>query len=286
MSRRGFLLAAGGAAAAVAAQMEVLDFASSLFAGEPKPAEKPLVSVAFALRTRGGKWYPSGTAEMLRKIRAQYEAILFQAAKKLDVRLDVMPELLTDGSAYLGRVKKTSPDSQILMALDLARWAPVLKVLQNRRSIPTIVYANVSTNRMGGLAQVPREPGIYLGSTHDVSWLKYAMTMLSTLWRAKRMRILRCPGRDYDEAFKKVTGSAELRAVADFYTRSAKKIVEPTKADILQAARHYIVLRGLIRQGNYDGVTVSGRLCTGAGGPDASPACLAVSRVPSETIGN
>jgi len=280
-SRRRFLAAAGAAAAAV--QLDVFEFASSLLGAEPKPEEKPLVSVAFAIREGGGKWWPSGTAAQLKQIRAQYEKILTDAAKQLDIRLDIMAETLTDEAAYLERVKKTSPDGQILMALDLGQWGPLLKVAQNRGDIPTIVYANVSTFT-SRLDSVPKEPGIYLGSTHDVNWLKSALRMLNTLWRSKRMRIVDCPGEGYQEAFQKVAESDELRAVADFYMKTAKTIVEPARQQILEAVKHYMVLRRLIREGGYDGCAVSGELCTGADGPTSNPACLALSKLMDEGI--
>jgi len=278
-SRRRFLTAAG--AAAVAAQLDVFEFAASLLGAEPKPREKPLISVAFALRKEGGKWWPAGTTAQLEQIRAQYEKILTDAAKKLNVQLDIMPEALTDGASYLEHVKKASPDGQILMALDLKEWEPVLKVAQNRGNVPTVIYANVSNFTLV-LDGVPKGPGIYLGSTHDVNWLKYAMRMLHTVWRSKRMRVVDCPGEAYAEAFKKVSEGDELRAVADFYTKRAEKIVEPVQQQILEAAKHYIVLRQLIREGGYDGCTVQGELCTGADGPTSNPACLALSKLMDE----
>ena len=208
--------------------MEALDFASSLFGAENKTPEKPLISVAFALRKDGGKWWPAGTTTQLAQIRAQYEKILTDAAKKLDVRLDIVPEPLKDDAVYLEYVKKTSPDGQILMALDLKEWGPVFKIAEQRGNIPTIVYANVS-NFTKVLDTVPKGPGIYLGSTHDVNWLEHAMRLLNTVWRSKRMRVIDCPGEGYAEAFDKVTESDELRAVADFYMKTAKGIVEPAR---------------------------------------------------------
>ncbi len=278
-SRRRFLTTAG--AAAVAAQLDVFEFASSLFGAEPEPREKPLFCVAFALRKEGGKWWPAGTKEQLVQIRAQYEKVLTDAAKRLNVRLDIMPEMLTDESTYLEHVKSVSPDGQILMALDLREWGPILKVAENRGDIPTIVYANVSSFTRG-LDGVPKGPGIYLGSTHDVNWLKYAVRMLNTAWRAKRLRIIDCPGEGYDEAFKQVTESDELRAVADFYMKAAKKIVEPAPSQILHAVKHYMVLRRLIRDGGYDGCSVRGGLCIGADGPTSNPACVALSKLLDE----
>jgi len=85
---------------------------------------------------------------------------------------------------------------------------------------------------------------------------------------------------DYFDEFNKVTQSKELRDLADFYKKNAKKIVEPKSADILEAVKHYIVLRRLIEQGQYDGVTVRGPLCIGG----KNPACVAVSRLLDEGI--
>lgn len=190
-----------------------------------------------------------------------------------------MPELMKDGSAYVERIKKTSPDGQILMALDLDRIAPVTTVLKNRGKIPTIVYGNISTHDIKWLRDVAKEPGVYLGFTSDINWLKYALRMHKTLWRInhKPMRILGCPGKDYDEAFKKVTESKELRTVAKFYMETAKKVVEPTQEHVFTSVKHYMTIRGLMRNGDYDGVKISGKLCL-----DGGLGCIALSRLLDE----
>ena len=233
------------------------------------------------LRKEGGKWWPAGTTAQLEQIRAQYEKILTDAAKKLNIRLDIVAEPLKDEAGYLEHVKKTSPDGQILMALNLREWGPVLKVAESRGNIPTVIYANVS-DFTRNLDAIPKGPGLYLGSTHDVNWLKYAMRMLNTVCGSKRMRVVDCPGEDYAEAFGKVSASDELCAVADFYTKCAEKIVEPVQPQIIEAVKHYMVLRQLIDKGGYDGCTVRGELCIGADGPTSNPACLVLSKLMDE----
>ena len=58
---------------------------------------------------------------------------------------------------------------------------------------------------------------------------------------------------------------AEVRAIADFYRKTARSI-EPACADlILDSAKHYIVLRRLMHQRGCNGVTVQGPLCIAAG---------------------
>ncbi len=86
--------------------------------------------------------------------------------------------------------------------------------------------------------------------------MAFALRMLSTIWRTKHTRILFIAGGEtkettvtglgtvfhwipkarFAEDFK-VAQSDEVRAIADFYTKSAQKIIEPTRADILRRPR-------------------------------------------------
>lgn len=279
--RRRFLATAGAAGAATALPFDLLDFASSLFAAEPK-REGPLVSVGFALRpAEPGMTWPSGDTQMLGQIRAHYEKALTDAANELAVRLDILPEPLNaDGSNYLERVAKTSPDGQIMMALQLGWEGRVSAVLEKCGAIPTVVYSNLGTHNIRWMKSTADLPGVYLGATPDIAWLKYALRMQKTLWREKRMSILEnLPNKGYEQEFEKTGESDEMRAVLDYYTKNAEKIVEPPKESILKSVRHYMTIRRLIREGGHDGVTVSSssELCLRGGW-----ACLALSRLLDE----
>ena len=277
VSRRRFLAAAGAAAAL---QLNTFDFASSLFAEEPK-GEEPLVSVAFALRPSGaGMTWPSGDTPMLKQIRAHYEEVLMDAAKELGVRLDILTEPLSeDGSNYLERAEKISPDGQIMMALNLGWEQRVSKVLDKCDATPTVVYTNLGTHNTRWMQRVAELPGVYLGSTPDIAWLKYALRMHKTLWREKRMRILQLPNEGYQGEVEKTADSDEMQAVIDFYTKNAEKIVEPTDENILKSIKHYLTIRRLIRVGGYHGVALasSSDLCLRGGW-----GCVALSRLMDE----
>jgi hypothetical protein len=296
VSRRGFL---AGAAAVAAAEAGLLDFASSLFAADPKPAGQPVVSVVFVRPevTPIVSW-PGGNCDVDAQ-QALFTKTLEDAAKQLGVRLDLRAKPISkpeEVSAYLNQIKKSPPDGMIVCAMELELWAQVDRLVQGRGNVPTVVYSNVSgfTSQL----QVGRNtPGTYLGATQDVGWLAFALRMLSTIWRTKHTRILFIAGGEtkettvaglgtvfhwipkarFAEEFKKVAQSDEVRAIADFYANSAQKIVEPTRADILEAAKNYIVCRRLMEAECCQGLAID---CLGW----KNPVCMAYSKLRDEGI--
>ncbi|GAG03185.1 unnamed protein product, partial [marine sediment metagenome] len=141
-----------------------------------------------------------------------------------------------------------------------------------------------------------KTPKTFLAATQDVGWLASALRMLNAIWRMKNTRILvvgrgnkdttvpglgtlfhPIPKPRFAQELKKVEASDEVRAIADFYARNAKKIVEPTKADILESAKNYIVCRRLMAAENCHGITIN---CLGW----KNPVCLAFSKLLDEGI--
>jgi hypothetical protein len=296
LSRRGFL--AGAGAAAAAAQTGLFELASSLLAAEPKPAAKPVVSVAFV---RPEKPYvvswPGGNCDTQAQ-QALFTKTLTEAAEKLDVRLDVQAQPLDTAervAAFLERTKKSPPDGLIVAAMCLLRWKDVNQIVENRGNVPTIIYSNLSgfTQHL----QCGRNtPNTFLAATQDVGWLASALLMLNAIWRMKHTRILvvadgakdatveglgtafhAVPKARFDEEFKKVAATDEVRAMADAYAKNAKEIVEPTQAEILEAAKNYVVCRRLMGAEKCQGITIA---CLGW----ENPVCLAFSRLLDEGV--
>jgi hypothetical protein len=280
--RRRFL--AGAGAGALATQCDLLQFASSLFAAEPEPAAKPRVSVVFVRRlVGGGCTWPTGTTGQLQAMQELFSKTMTDAATQFGVELDIRPEPLKDAGACIEQLQQKPPDGLIIMAMELTQWPLVFQLVEKRGDLPTLVYSNVAgfVPHYKRVAQFPRT---LMAATEDVGWLAEGVRMFKTLWRMKRMKLLQCPPPGYDEEFNKAAESNEIKAIADYYAGQAKAIVEPKPEQILLAAKHYVVLRRLMQAGGYDGVTVSGPLCTGAHGPDANPACVAVSKLLDEGV--
>ncbi|MCY3024140.1 MAG: hypothetical protein NTW87_34625 [Planctomycetota bacterium] len=291
MSRRGFL--AAGGAAAMAAELGLLDFAPSLCAGESEPAGKPVVRVVFVRPDKEPivSW-PGGNCDVPAQ-QALFTKTLQDAAKALDVQLEVRAEPLyknEDVAAFLEQLKKTPPDGLIVCAQSLFLWQPVNDIVQKRGDIPTIVYSHV-TGFTSNLQCARTTPKTYMGATHEVEWLAFALRMLRTLWRLKTTRILMVTnaGPDvtlkpwgtvlhpinrprFEEEYKKVEESSEIRAIADLYTQHAEKVVEPTRQEIVNAAKNYVVCHRLMQAEKCQGISIA---CLGW----TDPVCLAFSRL-------
>jgi hypothetical protein len=297
VSRRGFL--AGMAAASAATEVGLMDFASSLFAADAAAAEKPVVSVVFIRPEEPVviSW-PGGNCDVAAQ-QALFTKTLNEAAGQLGVQLDVQAKPIDKAeqvAQFLTQIGKKPPDGLIVCAMELTHWPLVDQIVQKRGDVPTIVYSNLSafTSHLQATRSVPKT---FVGATQDVGWLAYALRMLNAIWRMRHTRILFVAGaenketkvpsfgtvyhwipkRRFEEEFQRVAVSDEVRAIADFYSNSAEKIVEPTQADILEAAKNYAVCRKLMKNEGCQGIAID---CLGW----KNPVCVAYSKLRDEGI--
>jgi len=298
MNRRNFLAAASGAAFATG--LAPLDFASSLFgATAPAPAGKAVVHVVFVrpLKTPAISW-PGGQTDVA-AMQALFTKTITDAAEKLGVQLDVKSAPLEnkDGiNAYLEAIKGTPPDGLLVCAMELTHWPEVLHLVENRGPVPTVVYSHL-TAFTGNMQPTRQVPNTFVGATPDVNWLEFALRMLNTVWRMKNTRLAvitkdeskdvvadafgttlhMIPAARFDEELATVDATDEVKAMADRYAAEAQEIVEPTKADIIDAARNYIVCRRILEAENCQGLSYA---CLGR----PNPVCIAFSRLLDEGI--
>jgi hypothetical protein len=285
--------------AAVAAEAGLLDFASSLFAADPKPAGKPLVRVVF-LRSEVTpivSW-PGGNCDVPAQ-QALFTKTLQDAAAQLGVQLDVRSQPINKRSeiaTLLETLKQSPPAGLIVCAMELELWELCNQIVRDKGNLPTVIYSHVS-GFTSHLQCGRNTPYTYLGATQDAGWLAFALRMLHTIWRTKNTRILFVAGGDnrettvagvgtvfhwipkarFAEEFKKVAATAEIRAAAALVAKNAQKIVEPSEDDILQAVKNYVVCRRLMEAENCQGIAID---CLGW----HDPVCLAFSKLRDEGI--
>ena len=305
LNRRRFLKGLG--ASAVAMQMGLFEFASSLMAAAPQTPGKCRIMGAFVRPDVDKYWlgWP-GTAYDIKGHQELYTKRIVAAAEHLGVALDLSQEPIHNDktlTAYLEKVKKAAPDGVLLTCMSLnAAWKPVNKFLDTRGEVPTVVFSPMGTSFTGHLQHGRNAKNAFVGATQDVEWLATAVRMLKTVWEMKQTRICivrgnkvedkpldvigttlhYVPHQHFLDAFKKVEESDEVRAMADYYTKEAKKIVEPSKDDILTAAKNYIVCRRLMETEKCHGFSMD---CLGPiGRKQIKPPCLAFMRLRDEGI--
>lgn len=303
MNRRRFL--AGTGALAAATRMGLLDFASSVSAAVPRSTKKPFVRAVFVRPDVDRYWlgWP-GAAYDIKARQRQYTDTLQAAAKRFEVDLVVIDKPLHDENAvnnFLGNLKKIPPDGLFVISMSLNQsWPHINKIAQNHGKVPTIVFSPMGTSFTQHLQGTRNVSGVYVAATQDIGWLDFGMRMLKTISEMSNTRICICrgdktedrkldvigttlhyvPGKRFVEEFKKVQESDEMRAMADYYANNAKKIVEPTKRDILTATKNYIVCRRLMKAENCQGFSMD---CLGPiGRHEIQPPCLAFSRLRDE----
>lgn len=280
-NRRRFLKLSG--AAALAAQLDLLEYASSLFAAEPTRASKPRVAVVYFRREKGGGcvWPPSSTEE-LAATQQLLNKIMRDGAAQHGVDVKVLTERVTDVAATLDGIKQMKPDGLIAIGMDF-EVGPWLTLCQNRGPIPTIAYGNVL--HMGRTFEPLRHlPKTLLAHTPRVEWLATGVRLFRGLWDVDQLKVLDCPCEGYYEELNKVGDTDELKAIADFYERNASGVDSACKPLMLASAKHYVVLRRMMDRTGSNGVAVTGTLCTRAGTDGYLPACMALSKLLDEGI--
>jgi hypothetical protein len=279
LNRRHFLTGAG--AAAVVAQTGLLDFASSLFAAEARTAGKPLVRAVFVRPDVNGYWmgWP-GASYNIPARQQDYTRILTTAAEKFNVQLDVRPEPLADERAVntcLAQLKSQPPNGLMVVSMSLNQsWPHINNIAKNRGRIPTIVFSPMGTSFTGHLQETRNISGVYVAATQDLDWLAFGMRMFRTMWDMKHARLCivqgdkeqdrtldvigttlhYIPRARYPEQYRKIETSDQVRELAAYYTKHAKKIVEPTKQDILNSMKNYVLARHICDAENCQGISV------------------------------
>ncbi len=282
ISRRGVLAAAGGSVAAL--QMGLLEFASTLVAGESnlKPKSKPRVRLFFIRPKDQAKYWMSwpGNDYNADAKQAEFTEKLKKIAEDLGVQLEVDPAPLEDEAtvdAALERMKPSPPDSMMVIQMHLSYWKATNHLLANRGDIPTIVFSRLGTSFTGHLNKAREFPKVYLAATDGLGWLRQGMRMLKTIEDMKCSRLCIITGeKDFDrkldvigttlhyiplqrwvDEFNKAETTDEMRAVADYYTKQAKEVREPKPQDILNAAKNYFVAKRIMAAENCDGISLN-----------------------------
>lgn len=270
------------------------DLAKTIPVGALRP--RPYVRMMGAVvRHRPPYWlgWP-GTSYPLEEKRQEYTSRSREAARRLHIRLDLAEKPLEDEgavNAFVAQVKAERPHGVLLILQHLGVWPWAERIAG--AGVPTLVFSPIGTSFTGHIARFSRQPGVYVLSTLDFGAVEQALRMV----KAKRMfeeslvlvvagkerretvlerlgtKVRYLPRQTFPELFDKMPLTDEVRSIAEQMKRGARKIVEPTEQDILNAAKSYTTAKRLMWDEGANAITMD---CLGmvAGRLVPTPPCM------------
>jgi hypothetical protein len=305
MDRRNFMATIG--LSALATQSGLLAATSALAADGPAAEAKPRVCAAFLrpLKARGGGW--PGMFYSYDDAQAAFTKVLTDAAAKLGVELDIIAEPVADAAAMdkvLARCQQSSPDGVILTVLSLHvghAWNEAGRFVAKRGDVPTIIYSPMGTCFSGEVHDLRKAAKCFVASTQDQGWLATGVRMMRTIWDMKNTRFCIVNGQKtedkrldllgttfhfiplnrWTDEFAKQEETSEVRALADEFAQTAKKIVEPKSQDLINAAKNYFVARRIMAAEKCQGISLNCLYLVG-NGLSPCPPCMAWQKLNDE----
>ena len=240
----------------------------------PKPNVRIMSAV---IRHKPPYWlgWP-GTAYDVEGHRAEYARIFAEAAKRVGVTLAEEADPLESDEAVQAFAKKLQaekPHAALITLQHLSTWHWVNIVA--KAGIPLIVFAPIGTAFTQHVVEISRRPGVHVVSSLETSAVEQAMRMIRAKHQFEETRVLvvrgdkrnetvlerlgtkirHVPRPIFHELFTRMPETDEVRDVAKKMTRGAKDIVEPTKQDILNAARSHITAKRLMKNEASNAIT-------------------------------
>ena len=283
MSRRCFLAMASAGAAGAA--MSSAGLGKAMAAGDlneyidvaslrPKPIVKIKSVVA---RVHPPYWlgWP-GASYDLEGRRKEYAKCFAESAERAGVVLDAVEAPLESDEAvesFVKQLKDEKPDAVLvsLQHMDSWRWADKIAKV----GVPTIIFSPVGTCFTGHVAEISRRPGVYVISSLETSAMDQAFRMIRAKRQFEETRLLVVAGDKRNETvmerlgtkvryvprnamhelFAKMPETDETHEAAKDMFHKARKVVEPSNQDGLNAARTFQTAKRLMRDEEANAIT-------------------------------
>ena len=178
-----------------------------------------------------------------------------------------------DAGRFIADVKQSAPDGLLLIPFKKGHWDNVLRIIKEAQ-LPTVVAATLGVLLSDHIRQLHREPGVYLiSAADDFDAVACGLRMIRTARWMRDARIVNIAGNEVREAtvprletqvhtiphgrfVELFAKNRNLRNrcehYADAYRKNAKSVVEPSPADILDAARTYFALKAIVEAESAD----------------------------------
>ncbi len=280
IDRRDFMSTVGLASLAAPGMFSLT---SAVMGGEPADAVKPRIRAVFLHPKVDRYWmgWP-GACYDVKARDAEFAKIMTDAAEKLGVTLEIDAEPIVELGAIdklLAECKQSPPDGVIVVvgALHPDYWAHVERFVAGKGDLPAIVFSPMGTSFSGTLRATRNAKKCFTASTQDHAWLAEAVKMMRTMVDMKNTRLCIINGdKTYDQRLDvigttlhhvplhrwtdelaKQEVTAEAKALAEEFSRTAQKTVEPKPHDVINAAKNYFVAKRIMAAENCQGISLN-----------------------------
>ncbi len=282
MPRRDFLRTLGAGATGMA-------LASTAALTEPSAKEVSRTRKGMATVT-GAFLYPS--TESLRKAgyyswpgsgfdaeghHRTYAKQIREIAGRLGMRIAMHDRPLCEAESvtrFINEVKKQKPDGVLLIPFKKSEWVSIVRIVKETR-IPTVALATMGVLLNPHINQLYREPGVYVISSLDnfdaleagmrmiraAHWMKESRLISLIGSESRKMtvpnlgtRVVVFPRKRFADEFKGTETTDSVRDLARDYLKNAKKIVEPTEEEVVDAARTYFACKRILEAEDGDAI--------------------------------
>ena len=283
MTRREFLQTVGTTAAGVSVSSKRL-FAATMPFAEASGQQKRTATARGAfiypptktLREAGYYSWPGSTFDAEGR-QKQYMVAIERMEQDLGMRISMDKKPLDDAASaarFISEVKQSKPDGLLLIPFKKGHWGHVTRIFEEV-GIPTVVLATLGILLVDHINQLREKTGVYLiNSLDNLAAVKDGMNMIRTAHWMKGSRIVNIAGselkettvphfgtqvrtiphqRFYDE-FQRTKATDAVKKLAYAYSNNAEDVIQPTKTDVLEAAKTYFVLKRLIEAEKADAV--------------------------------
>jgi hypothetical protein len=269
---------------------EEIDLAS--FRPQPKVR---VMSVVARQKTPYWLGWP-GTSYPVESERARYTQAIADSGKRVGVEIAQEAQPLEDKAAvaaFVEKVRAEKPDAVVVTLQHLTSGWPAAAEIA-KTGVPTIVFAPVGTAFTGQVDSLAFQPGVHVISSLETSAIEQALRMVRAKRQLEATKMLVIQGNErkegkfglvnlqyvpratFEEMFARTPAGEEAHWVAQQRFHEARKIVEPTKEDGLNAARSYIAAKQLLKNEGCNALTTD---CLGmvTAKKVPTPPCMAAS---------
>lgn len=310
MGRREFLLSLPGIRLGIELAMGEGEAApvskrGSLLSWGPGHKATPRIKAAFVRRKEEYDFLWPGQGYDGEAAKRDYTDKIRQAARDIGIDLVLQGQVIhsiEQANDFAASLKEQNFDAALVVLLDRQKhsWPTAYKVCE--MGIPTIIFAPIGAAFTTNVQALARKAGVFVVSSSDFNAVKYGMKMIRAAKQMRESRLVVLRGNQEQESqvenlgttlrtlpvqtFVRLYGETDVtdnvEKIAKYYTSRAKKVVEPSWQDMLNAAKTYIVARNILEKENADAITMD---CLGPASRREIPVpCLAWARLNDEGI--